>query len=89
MENIKIILKSIRKFNRMTQEQVSEKLGISRAYLCEIETGKKKPTLELIYKYSNVFQIKPHLILQFAESKNPLKNKLTKAACRFLEYLTE
>lgn len=89
MENIKTILKSLRKFNRMTQEQVSEKLGISRAYLCEIETGKKKPTLELIYKYSEAFQIKPHLILQFAESNNPLKNKLTKSVCRFLEYLTK
>lgn len=89
MENIKIILKSLRKFNRMTQEELSPKLGISRAYLCEIETGKKKPTLELIYKYSEVFDIEPHLILNIADNKSKVKAKLNKFVCRFLEYIME
>lgn len=87
MNNINTILKAIRKFNRMTQEQVSDKLDLSRSYLCEIENGKKKPTLELIYKYSEVFGIKPYLILQFSEGKNALKNKMTKTVVRFLEYI--
>ncbi len=87
MNNINTILKAIRKFNRMTQEQVSDKLNLSRSYLCEIENGKKKPTLELIYKYSEAFGIKSYLILQFAEGSNPIKNKLNKTACRFLEYV--
>ena len=86
MNNIKTILKALRKFNRMTQAQLAPKLEISRPYLCEIESGKKKPTLELIYKYSEVFGIKPHLILQFAEDKNKAP-KLTKFVVRFLEYL--
>lgn len=88
MNNINTILKALRKFNRMTQKEVSEKLEISRAYLCEIERGKKKPTLELIYKYSEIFDIKPHLILQFAEDKNKTP-KLTKFVARFLGYLME
>ena len=86
MDNIKTILKSLRNFNRMTQAELAPKLEISRPYLCEIESGKKKPTLELIYKYSEVFGIKPHLILQFAEDKNKAP-KLTKFVVRFLEYL--
>jgi len=86
MDNIKIILKALRKFNRMTQEELANKLQMSRAYLCEIENGKKKPTLELIYKYAKVFGIKPHFILQFAEDKNKTP-KLTKFIVRFLEYL--
>lgn len=86
MNNIKTILKSLRKFNRMTQAELAPKLEISRPYLCKIESGKKKPTLELIYKYSEVFGIKPHLILQFAEDKNKAP-KLTKFVVRFLEYL--
>ena len=88
MKNIKTILKSLRKFNRMTQADLAPRLEISRAYLCEIETGKKKPTLELIYKYSEVFEIKPHLILQFSDDKNKAP-KLTKFVVRFLEYLME
>jgi DNA-binding XRE family transcriptional regulator len=86
MDNIKTILKSLRKFNRMTQAELAPKLEISRPYLCEIEKGNKKPTLELIYKYSEVFGIKPHFILQFAEDKNKTP-KLTKFVVSFLEYL--
>ena len=61
MNNIKTILKALRKFNRMTQAELAPKLEISRPYLCEIEKGGKKPTLDLIYKYAEVFKIKPHL----------------------------
>jgi transcriptional regulator with XRE-family HTH domain len=86
MNNIKTILKALRKFNRMTQAELALKLEISRPYLCEIEKGGKKPTLDLIYKYAEVFKIKPHLILQFAEDKNKTP-KLTKFVVRFLEYL--
>ena len=86
MNNIKTILKSLRKFNRMTQAELAPKLEISRPYLCEIEKGGKKPTLDLIYKYAEVFKIKPYLILQFAEDKNKTP-KLTKFVVRFLEYL--
>jgi transcriptional regulator with XRE-family HTH domain len=85
--NIKTILKSLRKFNRMTQEELSSKLGISRSYLCEIEKGKKNPTLELIYKYSEVFDIEPCLILQFSNDKNKLIKKFNKFVVRFLEYI--
>ena len=86
MNNIKTILKALRKFNSMTQAELAPKLEISRPYLCEIEKGGKKPTLDLIYKYSEVFKIKPYLILQFAEDKNKTP-KLTKFVVRFLEYL--
>lgn len=89
MDNIKTILKSLRKFNRMTQADLAPKLGISRSYLCEIEKGKKPPTLELIESYSKVFDIKPYQILQFAESGNNLKNKVTKFAIKFLEFIQE
>lgn len=86
MNNIKTILKALRKFNRMTQQEVGDKLEVSKAYICQIETGAKKPTLELIYKYSEAFGIKSHLILQFAEDKNK-SPKLTKFVVGFLEYL--
>lgn len=84
MNNIKTILKVLRKFNRMTQQELGDKFGVSRSYICQIEKGINKPTLELIYKYSEVFGIKPHLILQLVENKN---QKLTKFEVRFLEYL--
>ena len=49
MKNIRIILKSLRKFNRMTQEELAPKLEISRSYLCEIEKGNNFVTRFLEY----------------------------------------
>lgn len=60
-------LRYIRKFNDYTAKDLAVELGISPSYLSEIETGKKTPNLDLIYKYGNVFDIKPSTILFFAE----------------------
>ena len=84
MNNIKTILKALRKFNRMTQQEVADKFGVSKPYICQIETGKNKVTLELVEKYSRLFGIRKSLILQCTENKN---QKLTKFEVRFLEYL--
>ena len=86
MNNIKTILKALRKFNRMTQQEVADKFGVSKPYICQIETGKSKVTLELVEKYSRMFGIRKSLILQCAEDKNKAP-KLTKSEVRFLEYL--
>lgn len=84
MNNIKTILKALRKFNRMTQQEVADKFSVSKPYICQIETGKNKVTLELVEKYSRLFGIRKSLILQCTENKN---QKLTKFEVRFLEYL--
>ena len=84
MNNIKTILKALRKFNRMTQQEIGDKFGASRSYICQIEKGINKPTLEMIDKYSQLFGIRKSLILQCTENKN---QKLTKFEVRFLEYL--
>lgn len=48
MENIYgKMSKEIRKSLNITQEKMSKKLGISRGYLSEIETGGKTPSLRL------------------------------------------
>jgi transcriptional regulator with XRE-family HTH domain len=86
MNNIKTILKALRKFNRMTQKEVGNKFETSRSYICQVEKGINKPTLELIEKYSRLFGIRKSFILQLAEDKNKTP-KLTKFEVRFLEYL--
>lgn len=49
-------LKRYRKKNKMTQKTLSEKLEISRSYLSEVESGKKKPSSELKDKISNLLK---------------------------------
>jgi transcriptional regulator with XRE-family HTH domain len=44
------ILKHIRTFNKLTQLELSNKLGICRSYISQIEKGVKKPTNETLNK---------------------------------------
>ncbi|MEH2382054.1 MAG: helix-turn-helix transcriptional regulator [Nostoc sp.] len=63
-------LRLIRVFYDLTQKELAEKLGISKSYLSEIESGKKTPTLELLNRYSEFFDIPASSIMFFSESLN-------------------
>ena len=50
-------LKAERKKAKMTQEQVAEKLGVTRVAYTLYETGKTQPSLETAVKLADIFQI--------------------------------
>lgn len=77
-------LRLIRIFHDMKSVELAKELNISVSYLSEIESGKKKPSIELIHKYSKVFNLKTSSILFFSEEieSNGLKNKI-KQSIRF------
>lgn len=53
---------------------MSKKLGISNSYLSEIENNKKKPSLELLEVYSNVFEIKVSSLILMSEKLEDSSN---------------
>jgi transcriptional regulator with XRE-family HTH domain len=61
------ILRDIRAFNKVTLTQISNEWNISQGYLSEIELGKKEPTLDVIHKYSQKFNIPVSSIMFFME----------------------
>lgn len=61
-------LRLIRSFYDVSQSELSVKLGISNSYLSEIESGKKQPTIEILTKYSEQFDIPLSSILFFSEN---------------------
>ena len=63
-------LRLIRVFHDLNQKDLADRLGISNSYLSEIESGKKTPTLEVIEKYSEVFNMPSSSILFFSENLN-------------------
>ncbi|WP_447969852.1 helix-turn-helix transcriptional regulator [Nitrospira sp. M1] len=63
-------LRLIRVFHDLNQKDLADKLGISNSYLSEIESGKKTPTLDVIEKYSEVFNMPSSSILFFSENLN-------------------
>lgn len=60
-------LRLMRVFHDLKQFELAEKLNISKSYLSEIESGVKSPTLDLLDKYSQEFDIPVSSILFFAE----------------------
>lgn len=58
-------LRLLRVFNDRKATDLAKELGISAAYLSEIETGKKTPSMDLVNQYAKVFRTKPSSILFF------------------------
>lgn len=44
--------------NEMTQQQLAEKVGVSRQTILAIEAGKYSPTLELAFNIADTFGVK-------------------------------
>lgn len=61
-------LKTMRLFHSLTQAELAEKLGISKSYLSEIESGKKTIGFELLEKYSAIFDIPVSSLVFFSEN---------------------
>lgn len=68
------VLKRMRKIYGYKAIEMSEKLGISNSYLSEIENNKKKPSLELLEVYSNVFEIKVSSLILMSEKLDDSSN---------------
>lgn len=77
-------LRLIRAYHDVTQTQLCTQLGISNSYLSEIESGKKQPTLDLLGKYSDLFNVPVSSLLFFSENlSNPkVTDKLRLGAAR-------
>ena len=65
-------LRLIRVFHDVKQNELAERLQISKSYLSEIESKKKAPSIDLIERYSREFAIPVSSIMFFAENlKSP------------------
>lgn len=60
--SINSALRIIRKGNNCTLQDLSCKVNLNQVYLSEIEEGKKDPSIELINKYTELFNIDKTLI---------------------------
>jgi transcriptional regulator with XRE-family HTH domain len=61
-------LRLIRVFYDLKQTEAAAKLGVSQSYLSEVEKGIKTPSLELLGKYAEAFDLPASSILYFAEN---------------------
>ena len=66
-------LKEIRAFHQISQTDLAGQLDISKSYLSELEKGTKNPTVELLNRYSLVFDIPVSSLMLFAENLDSAK----------------
>jgi putative transcriptional regulator len=54
--------------DEMTQQELADKLGVSRQTINAIEAGKYSPTLELAFKIAEVFNVNLSEVFQYYKS---------------------
>lgn len=64
IELVRNKIKYYRKINNLTQEDLSEKSGISSDYISEIERGKKNPSIKRLYIIADVLNIEAYKLLK-------------------------
>ena len=84
MQDIELLgkrIKEVRKSRGLTQDALSEKIGIDSKHLSRIECGKNRPSIELLYKISAVLNIEPYRIFQneHLQGKHELIKEITGA----------
>jgi transcriptional regulator with XRE-family HTH domain len=68
-------LRLLRVFHDIKQNELAEKIDISKSYISELENGNRTPSLEVIQKYSDFFKIPISSIMFFSENLEDAKNK--------------
>lgn len=63
-------LRLLRTINDLSQADLAKELGISAAYLCQIEAGNRKVSTELLQRYSDWFKIPVSTLWVFSETLN-------------------
>ncbi len=87
-------LSLVRAFHNLNKVQVAEKVGLSKSYITELESGDKKVTLEVLEKYSRAFGIPISSLLLFDETAQDgsfaeaLRIGMTGKIVRMLEWLS-
>lgn len=88
-------LKVIRQYHNINQTQLAGKLAISTSYLSEIESGKKEPSLDLLHKYSDVFNVPLSSLVVFSEtldgsqSMSKARSFISKKMLKILEWIAD
>ena len=62
-------INQLRKLSGMTQEQLAEKLNVSRQTISKWESGSSSPDIESVVKVSEIFQVSLDDLLKEGEQK--------------------
>lgn len=67
-------LKEMRYKNGLTAKEVAERVGISKAFYCQLENRRRRLSYETAIKIANVFNVKPDYIFYIETIKENEEN---------------
>ncbi len=76
IERLGANIRLFRQMKGMTQERLSELVDVSSSYIGYLERGKKKPSLDLLEKISDVLEVEPSTLI--GSSERPVNIELKK-----------
>lgn len=65
------VIKQLRESRGLSQQELADYADLDRSYISDMERGRYNPTLQTIYKLTEILNIKPHEL--FAEVDKLLK----------------
>lgn len=69
MIDIDYAIKRLRKFNNLTQQELSDKINMSRPTISGYEIGDRSPTLKDLEKIADALNIKVWELIKIGEKK--------------------
>lgn len=69
-------IKHFRELNGLSQRKLAVKLKSTQEHLCDLETGKKKPSMEFLEKTAKALKIPVPVLFWFGMEEKDFKNKM-------------
>ncbi|WP_294557026.1 helix-turn-helix transcriptional regulator [uncultured Mailhella sp.] len=63
------VLRRIRLEKHLTQEELSERLGVAAPYVSMLESGHKYPNLEMFFRIAEALDVRPACIMEDMEER--------------------
>ena len=70
------ILKKLRQDNNLTQEELAKKINNSRSNIANYENGKNMPSVEVLEKLSELFQVSTDYLLGKSNERTPKQSDI-------------
>ena len=85
-QKIGSFLKELRKEKDITQEQLAEKLNVSRRTVSRWETGSNLPDLDLMIEMADYYQVDLRELLNGERKSEPMNKELKETVLQVAEY---
>ena len=80
-------LKELRKERNLTQQQLADRLNVSRSVVAMIESDKQKGSIDLQKQIANFFNVSLDYLEGFTTERNGISEKKESLVTNFLQFL--